>query len=153
MVPVVRLKEFSMQKIEKEKSDLIWRLKGIAIFTVFFAHVPYNGPYEWISYIYNLLGMLGVPSFLILSGFFDYNSSTNLRKTAMNQFVPVLIWGLLSYVLAHYLTIKSIHHQLVDILNGFMGVVVGCILCLCFFGVKYYPTYSVGIRVCFLRLA
>lgn len=54
MVPVVRLKEFSMQKIEKEKSDLIWRLKGIAIFTVFFAHVPYNGPYEWISYIYNL---------------------------------------------------------------------------------------------------
>ena len=120
MARAVGQKEFSMQ-IDKEKSDLIWRLKGIAIFTVFFAHVPYNGPYEWISYIYNLLGMLGVPSFLILSGFFDYNSSTNLIKTARNLFVPVLIWGLLSYVLAHYLTIKSIHHQLVDIFKWLYG--------------------------------
>ena len=117
MVLVVRLKEFSMQKIEKEKSDLIWRLKGIAIFTVFFAHVPYNGPHESISYIYNLLGMLGVPSFLILSGFFDYNSSTNLRKTARNLFVPVLIWGLISYVVANYIALLSLHLQVLDVLK------------------------------------
>lgn len=121
MVPVVRLKEFSMQKIEKEKSDLIWRLKGIAIFTVFFAHVPYNGPYEWISYIYNLLGMLGVPSFLILSGFFDYNSSTNLIKTARNLFVPVLIWGLISYVFANYIALLSLHVQVLDVLKWIYG--------------------------------
>lgn len=43
MVPVVRLKEFSMQKIEKEKSDLIWRLKGIAILTVFLKLNKYLG--------------------------------------------------------------------------------------------------------------
>lgn len=121
MVPVVRLKEFSMQKIEKEKSDLIWRLKGIAIFTVFFAHVPYNGPYEWISYIYNLLGMLGVPSFLILSGFFDYNNSTNLIKTARNLFVPVLIWGLISYFLANYISLLSLHVQVLDVLKWIYG--------------------------------
>lgn len=121
MVPVVRLKEFSMQKIEKEKSDLIWRLKGIAIFTVFFAHVPYNGPHEWISYIYNLLGMLGVPSFLILSGFFDYNSSTNLIKTVRNLFVPVLIWGLISYALANWISLLSLHVQILDVLKWLYG--------------------------------
>lgn len=110
-----------MQKIEKEKSDLIWRLKGIAIFTVFFAHVPYNGPHEWISYIYNLLGMLGVPSFLILSGFFDYNSSTNLIKTVRNLFVPVLIWGLISYALANWISLLSLHVQILDVLKWLYG--------------------------------
>lgn len=120
MARAVGQKEFSMQ-IDKEKSDLIWRLKGIAIFTVFFAHVPYNGSCEWINYGYNLLGMLGVPAFLVLSGYFDFKSSTTLNKTAKSLFFPVLIWGLLSYVLAHYLTIKSIHHQLVDIFKWLYG--------------------------------
>lgn len=82
-----------MQKIGNEKSNLIWRLKGIAIFTVFFAHMPYSGSHEWLSYTYNLLGMLGVPTFLMLSGFFDYKSSTSLSATARNLFVPVLILG------------------------------------------------------------
>lgn len=121
MVLVVRLKEFSMQKIEKEKSNLIWRLKGIAIFTVFFAHVPYGGPYEWVSYIYNLLGMLGVPTFLMLSGFFDYNSSTNLIKTARNLFIPVLIWGGISYIFAHYLSLVSFHLQILDVIKWIYG--------------------------------
>lgn len=110
-----------MQKIGKEKSDLIWRLKGIAIFTVFFAHIPYSGPHDWISYVYNLLGMLGVPSFLILSGYFDYKSSTNLRKTARNLFVPVLIWGCTSYTLAHYLQLLSLHIELFDVLKWVYG--------------------------------
>lgn len=110
-----------MQKIGKEKSNLIWRLKGIAIFTVFFAHVPYSGSHEWLSYTYNLLGMLGVPTFLILSGFFDYKSSTSLSVTARNLFIPVLIWGGVSYVFAHYLQLLSFHIELLDVIKWIYG--------------------------------
>lgn len=110
-----------MQKISKEQSDLIWRLKGIAIFTVFFAHMPCFGVSETMNYIFSLLGMVGVPTFMIISGYLDYGSQFNLSKIVRNLFIPLILLGGGGYALSHYNSHLNFGELCIDLLKWLYG--------------------------------
>lgn len=110
-----------MQSITKKESDLIWRLKGIAVFTIFFAHMPYSGTEVSINYIFNFFGMIGVPTFFIISGFLDYGSQFKLSKNIRNLFIPLIIFGGGGYALAHYNTQLTLFDLLADLLSWLYG--------------------------------
>lgn len=87
--------------ITKQQSDAFWQIKAFAIFTVFFAHMPaheINGTSYMID-VFDTVGMLGVPLFMMLSGYFNYTSKFSLKKTIRSLFVPLLIWGTICYIL------------------------------------------------------
>lgn len=110
-----------MQIISKEQSNLIWRLKGIAIFTVFFAHMPYSGVNESINYIFNLLGIIGVPTFMTISGFLDYGSKFKLFKIIQNLFIPLIVLGGSMYVLSHYNSQLNFSELCIDLVRWLYG--------------------------------
>lgn len=91
-------------KIDEVTSYQIWVLKIIAIFTIFFAHMPVSEAtlnisfqYSWLSRLYSLLGMVGVPIFMFLSGYL-YKKG-NLKKRAVALLIPLVIWGSVTYLL------------------------------------------------------
>jgi len=86
--------------ISKQQSDAFWEIKALAIFTVFFAHMPVlsdNIPH--IAYFFEVAGVVGVPMFMMMSGFFNLHSTTPLGKTFLRLFVPLLIWGSVCFTL------------------------------------------------------
>lgn len=111
-----------MTQITKQQSDIFWRLKALAIFTVFFAHMPYTGSNQIMIYLFNLIGMVGVPTFLILSGYFDYYSQSSLYKSAKRLFIPLFIWGLLTYIASHINTTWDFYDSTI----GFLKWIYGC---------------------------
>lgn len=85
-------------RISIDESNAFWRLKALAIFTIFFAHLPYNGEIVAINYLFNYLGIVGVPAFLMLSGFFEYTSRSSWKSRSAGLFIPLLIWGTIGYI-------------------------------------------------------
>ena len=86
--------------ISKQQSNAFWEIKAFAIFTVFFAHMPVlsdNIPH--IAYFFEVAGVVGVPMFMMMSGFFNLHSTTPLGKTFLRLFVPLLIWGSVCFTL------------------------------------------------------
>jgi hypothetical protein len=81
-----------------EESNVFWRLKALAVFTVFFAHLPYSGESQVLIYLFNYLGMVGVPAFLMLAGFFEYTSRSSWSSKLSGLFIPLLIWGTAGYL-------------------------------------------------------
>ena len=82
-----------MKTIDRIQSDRIWALKAVAIFLVCFAHMPWRGQNEGMHKIFALLGIIGVPVFMFLSGYLDFGSKTPLPKRFKTLFMPVLIWA------------------------------------------------------------
>ena len=85
-------------KISFGESNTFWRLKALAVFTIFFAHLPYNGESTFLIYLFNYLGMVGVPTFLMLAGFFEYTSRSSWRSKLSGLFIPLFIWGTAGYI-------------------------------------------------------
>lgn len=85
-------------RISIEESNVFWRLKALAVFTVFFAHLPYKGESQALIYLFNYLGMVGVPAFLMLAGFFECTSRSSWRSKLSGLFIPLLIWGTAGYL-------------------------------------------------------
>ena len=105
------------------ESNTFWRLKGIAVFTIFFAHIPYQGANVVMLYLYNYLGIVGVPVFLLLSGLFEYESKTPWISKLKNLFYPLLIWGTLAY-LPELIISKMISGR--EIIVGYLKWLYGC---------------------------
>ena len=85
-------------KISLDESNTFWRMKSLAVFTIFFAHLPYNGESIALIYMFNYLGIVGVPVFLMLAGFFEYSSKSSWRSKLSGLFIPLLIWGTIGYL-------------------------------------------------------
>jgi len=93
-----------MEIITSKISQQIWLLKIIAIFTVFFAHMPIpktmmelSSCYEWIQRLFSLIGMIGVPTFFFLSGYLF--KKENFLKRAKNLLIPLFFWGSITFAL------------------------------------------------------
>lgn len=85
-------------EISKWQSDTFWELKAFFIFTVIFAHMPMHGE-ELLAIICRYIGVVGVPCFLLMSGYFDYGSKRSLQQRIKNLLVPLLIWGTLTFII------------------------------------------------------
>ena len=84
--------------ISKQQSDTLWELKAFFIFTVIFAHMPMQGD-GLLAIICRYIGVVGVPCFLLMSGYFDYGSKRPLWQRIKNLLVPLLIWGSLTFII------------------------------------------------------
>lgn len=84
-----------------QQSNTFWQIKAFAVFTIFFAHMhghEINGN-SWMIDLFEIIGTIGVPIFLLISGFFNYSSKSSLKQNALNLFCPWLFWGTLCYIL------------------------------------------------------
>lgn len=109
-------------KITQLQSNVFWCIKGFAIFTIFFAHMPahnINGS-AFMPRLFGVVGMFGVPVFLLISGFFDYSSETSLSKKAGRSFIPLLIWGTITFIIHIIKTPEEAH------LKDYLMWVYGC---------------------------
>lgn len=87
-----------MQKIPAKISNQIWLIKIVAIFTIFFAHMPVSAKtlslsesYSWLVRLFSFLGMVGVPTFFIVSGYLF--KPGKIIKRAKSLLIPLVIWG------------------------------------------------------------
>lgn len=99
------------QSITVKESYQIWLIKIIAVFTIFFAHMPVSQltldmgeGYNWLVRLYDFLGIAGVPTFFFLSGYL-YKKSSLLRR-AQFLFIPLIILGSVTF------TIHCLNHHL-----------------------------------------
>lgn len=93
-----------MERIGHEQSDRIWVLKAVAIFTVFFAHMPWAGNNSVMHKTYCLLGIIGVPSFLFLSGYLSAGSKSSLPNRIKKLCIPLFIWASLTFVVSCFIS-------------------------------------------------
>lgn len=86
--------------IKKNQSDAFWQVKAIAIFSIFFAHMPGHmiDNNSWMINLFDIIGMVGVPIFLLVSGFFYKGKNTAILKTMKSLLIPLSIWGTICYV-------------------------------------------------------
>ena len=87
-----------MNAVDKNTSETVWRLKGFFIFTVIFAHIPLHGG-GILASICKYIGVVGVPSFLMMSGYFDFGSKRTLAYRLKNLLIPLVIWGSITYII------------------------------------------------------
>lgn len=85
-------------KVTEKKSNEIWMLKGVCMLSVFFAHMPAYNINSVNSELFGYFGIIGVPIFLFLLGFFDLNSKTGINKKLSSLFIPLIIWGSLTFL-------------------------------------------------------
>lgn len=110
-------------QISQKASDSIWQIKAFAIFTVFFAHMPghsVNGSSIFWKDFFDVVGMVGVPLFLFISGFFNSMSKTPLSKRIVRLIIPLLIWGTITYGLNILKTPTS------EVFTGWIRWIYGC---------------------------
>lgn len=105
-----------MNKIDEQQSNRIWAIKAIAIFTVFFAHMPWNGEDPFMRKFYAMVGIAGVPIFLFLSGYLNYGKSFKWKYRGKKLIIPVLIWGSVAFIFGKTLNsdIKSLDRFIID---------------------------------------
>lgn len=108
-------------QITKKQSNTFWQMKALAIFTVLFAHMPGHEMVgnDWMVYFFNIIGMFGVPLFMMISGFFNYGSKFSLIKALKGLFVPLLIWGSFCFIL-HIIKTPS-HSPIIDWIMFIIG--------------------------------
>ena len=74
-------------KISKIESDAIWKLKGVAIFSVICAHCSVVPAGEIAAYFYHVLqniGSVGVGAFFWASGYF-FNLNMPIREFCISR--------------------------------------------------------------------
>lgn len=102
-------------------SNFFYRLRGIAIISVAYAHSLSLANYT-LSRIGQLIGLIGVPLFLICSGYFFKRQNIDcnfLRHKFKTIILPWLIWGSFAFCLSIYLGTK--HFSVVDFLAYLFG--------------------------------
>ena len=119
-----------------DNSNRFWAVKAIAIFSIFFAHLMWTGENDVGYFIYQIIGSLGVPWFMIMSGFFDYGSKTPLYRRLKNLFIPLLIWGTLTYILV--IVTKRSDTSFWGVILNWLKWVCGCGTWLYFVGVLFF---------------
>lgn len=95
-------------------SDFFYRLRGVAIISVAYAHSLSLENYT-LSRIGQLIGLIGVPLFLICSGYFFKRQNIDcvfLRHKFKTIILPWLIWGSFAFCLSIYLGTK--HFSIID---------------------------------------
>lgn len=87
--------------IEESTSRQIWILKAIAVISIFFAHMPVqNSPFTPFTLIYDIIGWIGVPIFLTLSGLL--HKPLNIlgwKRRLKRLLMPLFLWGSVTYLL------------------------------------------------------
>lgn len=114
------------EQISDRVSYQIWVMKSLAIFTIFFAHMPpseitmsISNNFIWLRRIYSFLGMAGVPTFIFLSGFLYKTAS--IKKRFFSLYIPVFIWGSITFIL------HCLNHQLSSaVFGGWLRWIIGC---------------------------
>lgn len=146
-----------MVNIDKNYSDGIWSLKGIAILSIFFAHMPIlesNVNYFWLERAFSLLGMFGVPVFFFLSGFLFKKGNVIYRTKWL--LIPLVIWGTLTY--SFHCIPSAVDFNIKGLLlwicgsNCYLYFVSVLISIILLFNVSYYPIFwfLVGVLSVFL---
>lgn len=98
-------------KISEEESKILWIIKGVALVSVFFAHTA--GKYGYPSYegLRDCLGLIGVPTFFIVSGYL-FNKSANvflfIKKKIWNVIFPWFLCSSCTYVLSIILNSQNL---------------------------------------------
>lgn len=113
-------------KLQEQESECIWAVKAIAIFTVFFAHMPWSDSESVMYIVFNYIGIMGVPIFLYLSGYLDYGSKRTIFYKIKWIFFPLLVYGSLTYcisLLIHYKDLSSSFYLLVI---NYLKWIFGC---------------------------
>lgn len=85
--------------VQDSISKEIWLIKGLAIFTIFFAHMPIwenNSSVFVLQRLFLFLGMVGVPTFMFLSGYLFKKG--NIKKRMVGLLIPLLIWGSITFL-------------------------------------------------------
>lgn len=86
-------------------SAVFYTLRGFAILSVAYAH-SLSLQNEFLSRIAAVLGLVGVPIFMICSGYYYKHSGLNpnfFKNKIRSIVVPWLLWGTFAYVLSLYL--------------------------------------------------
>lgn len=107
--------------ISNDFSDTIWHLKGIAIFTVFFAH--FSPTYPPLLIVYNIVGVMGVPTFMMISGYFDFKSRSSLNKRIRALLIPLLIWGTLTWLFSIAINRPELN---IALILSWLKWIIGC---------------------------
>ena len=71
------------------------------------AHSIDGSPF--MPHLFGIIGLVGVPVFLLMAGYFDYGSKTPLPKKAYRTFIPLLIWGTITFLLHIFKTPEEAH--------------------------------------------
>lgn len=106
--------------VQDSISKEIWLVKGLAIFTVFFAHMPIsesNHSVFILQRLFSIIGMVGVPAFMFLSGYLFKKG--NIKKRMAGLLIPLLIWGSITFLL-HIIPMKC-HCSLWDYFYWLIG--------------------------------
>ena len=87
--------------IDERTSKQIWILKAFAVFSIFFAHMPLaNSQTTPFSLIYEMLGWIGVPMFLVLSGFlYKPLNIQGWKRRLKRLLLPLFLWGSVTYLI------------------------------------------------------
>lgn len=86
--------------ISQKESNTFWQLKAFAIFTVFFAHMPILAEDNaTMAYVFDTIGMVGVPLFILISGYFSVNSKSSIGDSFRKLFIPLFIWATVCFIL------------------------------------------------------
>lgn len=107
--------------IDSRSSNIFWTIKAIAIISVFYAHLEWEGDTVGFE-IYRSIGCLGVPLFMIMAGFFDAKSKATFGKRFKRLFIPLLIWGSVTFCINVY----KIHIPLELFPKEYLKWIYGC---------------------------
>lgn len=75
---------------------------------------------DFMPYLFNIMGLVGVPIFLMLAGYFEYCSKTSLSKKVNRTLIPLMIWGTLTFLLHIFKTQEEAH------LKDYLMWIYGC---------------------------
>lgn len=78
-----------------------------------------------LSVVCKYIGVVGVPSFLMMSGYFDFGSKRPLHLRLKNLLIPLLIWGTLTYSLDLILHFNNAS-SFTGVLYGWLKWTYGC---------------------------
>lgn len=85
--------------IDENTSQQIWTLKAFAVISIFIAHMPLASCNSAsFSLLYEMLGRIGVPVFLVLSGLLYKPLDIHGWKRRLKRLlVPLFLWGSVTY--------------------------------------------------------